>query len=434
MNKRKFCLPKIGLRIIKSAIGVILCFIIYLLRGGEGAPFYSALAVLWCIQSHHKDSIKNALQRTVGTAVGASFGLIFILLKIYVLDLGYGLLHYLILSLFIIPIIYTTILLNRNNASYFSCVVYLSIVVNHLTDANPFFFVLNRSLDTMIGILLGLIINLVHLHGKVQKEALFIADIDNALRATSEKLTPFSRFTLTNLLDDGMNLTVMTIRTPAAYLEAMGEVRPRIPIIAMDGAILYDVNENSYPKVYVISAGHSMEIENFLNERQYSFFATVILDDVLLIYYTELKNEAEIKIFEKLHRSPYRNYLKKQRPEGHAAVYFMLIDTDERISSLLDDLEIAGFSKLFKILSYPSDDYPGYSYIKIYNKNAKTENMIDYLKEKNGFQKVVSVGDYQSKHKVDYRKNDCNDIVHFLNRCYYWGMNRNGSDKVILKS
>ncbi|MBO6016167.1 MAG: FUSC family protein [Lachnospiraceae bacterium] len=421
MCKKKKSIPKIGLRIIKSAIGVMLCFLIYLLRGGKGTPFYSALAVLWCIQSHHKDSVKNALQRTVGTAIGASYGLLFILLKGYVWDVGYGLLHYLILSAFIVPIIYTTILLNRNNASYFSCVVYLSIVVNHLTDANPFFFVLDRSLDTMIGILLGLIINLVHLHGKVQKEVLFIADMDHAMRSTGEKLTPFSRFTLTNLLDDGMNLTVMTLRTPATYLETMGEVRPRIPIIAMDGALLYDVNENSYPKMYVISAVHATEIETFLRGKGFVFFTTVILEDVLLIYYDELHNEAERRIFEKLHRSPYRNYLKKQRPVEHAAVYYMLIDTEERISALLDDMEKAGYRDQFKILSYPSDDYPGYRYIKIYNKNATTGNMIDYLKEEYGFQTVVSVGDHQSRHTVDRRKNDSNDIVHYLNRRYYWG-------------
>ena len=47
-NKR---FPKIGMRIIKSALGVLLCFVIYFLRGKHGTPFYSALAVLWCIQS-----------------------------------------------------------------------------------------------------------------------------------------------------------------------------------------------------------------------------------------------------------------------------------------------------------------------------------------------------------------------------------------------
>ena len=52
-------------------------------------------------------------------------------------------------------ILYTTVLLKKKNASYFSTVVFLSIVVNHIGDQNPLLFVFNRVLDTMIGIVLA---------------------------------------------------------------------------------------------------------------------------------------------------------------------------------------------------------------------------------------------------------------------------------------
>lgn len=53
-------------------------------------------------------------------------------------------------------ILYTTVLLKKN-ASYFSTVVFLSIVVNHIGDQNPLLFVFNRVLDTMIGIVLAML-------------------------------------------------------------------------------------------------------------------------------------------------------------------------------------------------------------------------------------------------------------------------------------
>ena len=34
----------------------------------------------------------------------------------------------------------------------------------------------------------------------------------------------------------------------------------------------------------------------------------------------------------------------------------------------------------FKVLKYESEDFPGYSYIKVYNKNANKENMINEIK------------------------------------------------------
>ena len=151
--------PHIGMRIIKSALGVLICFLIYFLRGKQGTPFYSALAVLWCIQNQSKNTVQNALQRTVGTGVGATYGLIYILIKQRVPQLGDSFLNYCIISLALIPIIYVTVVIKQKKASYFSCVVFLSIVVNHLMDENPYMFVANRSLDTLIGIVLGLALN-----------------------------------------------------------------------------------------------------------------------------------------------------------------------------------------------------------------------------------------------------------------------------------
>ena len=49
------------------------------------------------------------------------------------------------------------------------------------------------------------------------------------------------------------------------------------------------------------------------------------------------------------------------------------------------------------------------------------EGAIAYLKKEYGYEKVVSVGDDKSIHKVEHKERDCNDIVHRLNRLYYGG-------------
>ena len=76
---------------------------------------------------------------------------------------------------------------------------------------------------------------------------------------------------------------------------------------------------------------------------------------------------------------------------------------------------------IFKIISYPSDDYPGYRYIKIYNKNATVENMTDYLKEKYGFDQEIFVGDDKELTETESNKRNCNEVIHQLNSLYYWG-------------
>ena len=411
--------PHIGMRIIKSALGVLICFAIYFMRGKQGTPFYSALAVLWCIQNQTKNTVGNALQRTVGTGIGAAYGLAHILIKQKILVLGDSFFHYCIIALALIPIIYTTVVIKQKKASYFSCVVFLSMVVNHLMDENPYIFVANRTLDTLIGIFVGLVLNSVSIHGEYDRQTLFIADVDRAMDGLSAGLTPYSQIMIKNMLEKGMLLTFMTLRTPAGFLEGMPDIKPKLPIIAMDGAILYDINENKYPKVYVISAEHAGNIENFIRNRGFNIFTTVILEDVLIIYYDELKNTAEKDIYGKMHKSPYRNYLNKERPKDHPVVYMMCIDEIEKIEQLVRAIKKSDIYDELKILTYPSDDYEGYSYIKIYNKNASVQNMADYLKSITGSEETLTFGD-NKRNKTDFCYTECDRIVRKLHRLFYF--------------
>ncbi len=416
MNKEltsKIKIPHIGMRIIKSAFGVLLCFVIYFIRGKQGTPFYSALAVLWCIQNQTRNTLGNAIQRTIGTAVGALYGLVYILVKMKLWNPGDSFWHYLAISILIIPILYTTVLFKQKKASYFSCVVFLSIVVNHLTDENPYLFVLNRSMDTLIGIFLGLIINSLHLHGKSDSNTLYIADFDRTMKNRGEKLSAYGTVTIKNMLEEGINLTFSSLSTPASFLESMPDIKSKLPIISMDGAILYDIQENRYPRVYVISSRHSRAVENFILEKGFNVFTTVILEDVLLIYYRELKNEAEKDIYDKLHKSPFRNYLNRERPYDHLVVYMMCIDLTGNIHKLVKEIKKEGLDTELKMLYYPSDDYKGYSYLKIYNKNASVKNMVDYLKEKTGLA--------NSYFFSDSRCENADIMVREINKSFYHG-------------
>ena len=412
-------IPHIGMRIIKSAVGVLICFAIYFLRGKSGTPFYSALAVLWCIQNQTRNTVGNAIQRTIGTFIGAIYGLVYILIKLRVSALGDSFLHYTVISLTLIPIIYTTVLIRQKKASYFSCVVFLSIVVNHLMDENPYLFVANRSFDTLIGIFVGLVLNSVQIHGKLDKETLFVADLDRSIDGFDGGLTPYSKVSLCNMLENGIKFTFMNMRTPAGFLEGVPDVKPTLPVIAANGAILYDVKENRYPKAYVISAKHAGLVEDFIESRGFNLFTTVILDDVLIIYYDELKNEAEKDIYNRLHKSPYRNYLCKERPETHPVVYMMCIDKTEKIDKLVAELKEDEIYKELKAITYPSHEYEGYSYLKIYNKNASVQNMIDYLMSSSETSKVVTFGD-NKRNECDVYCEECNSIVRKIHHMFYW--------------
>ncbi|MEN8078085.1 HAD hydrolase family protein [Clostridioides difficile] len=418
MKIKSTALPPIGMRIIKSSIGVLLGFIIYFIRGKQGAPFYTALSVLWCMQPYSSNAKANAIQRTIGTMIGAFYGLIMILVEYYFLPFESEFIRYLIISLLIIPVIYTTVVINKKNASYFSCVVFLSIVVNHLTDRNPYFFVFNRVLDTMIGIILALIINTARIPRKKKKDILFVSELDKVLLNMQETLTPYSKVELNKMIDDGAKFTVATMRTPAALLTALKDIRINLPVIAMDGAILFDLKEKRYLNVYEMTHLETIEFLKIFKENEYHCFINVVVEDSVIIYYGEFKNKVEKRIYEALRSSPYRNYIKEELPERYGAVYLMLIDKDERMEELYNVLKVNGYTERFKILKYTSDDFEGYTYIKIYNKNAIKENMINYIKELTEAKEIVTFESSQELTKINIDKNDSNEMVKTLKRIY----------------
>ncbi len=384
--------PHIGHRILKSAAGVFLCFIVYLLRNRNGIPLYTMLAVLWCVQPYTDKTLTMAYQRTAGTLIGAFFGLITILLEIYVIPVYDTWTGFAIISAMIIPVIYTTVVINKKNASYFSCVVFLSITVSHLSDENPFLFVFNRTLDTFIGIIIGVAVNSAGLPGKKVKDKLFVAELDDMLSPVKDELQPYSKVEINRMLADGLKLTISTMRTPASLMKPLADIHLNMPVVVMNGAALYDIKENTYVKAYIISNSTCLKIKEIINKANMNCFINALSDDNLMIYYDNLENQAEQTIFSKMKKSPYRNYIKRAPSPEDRVIYLMTVDKTEKISELYTAITESEAGSSVKILSYPSDDFKGYSYIKIYNKNASKRNMIQYLMDEYEISSALTIG------------------------------------------
>lgn len=419
-QKRKIRLPGIGMRIIKSALAIAICYLINILRGGAGMVFYSQLAALWCIQMYRSNTIKNALQRTIGTCVGAIYGLGYLLLYPFMLESGDSIewLEMLVVPCFIILVLYTAVLLRKGQAAYFSCVVFLSIIVNHVGDLNPYLFVWNRFLDTMIGILVGVIVNDIRLCLHPDRHTLFITGLDDTLLDQDEVLNSFSKVELNRMIERGLKFTVSTKRTPASLLEPMRDVQLKLPVIAMDGAVLYDTRKNAYLRVYVISPDTSQKLMHMIACENMCWYANVIIDDMLVIYYGDMVDDTNLEMVEELKTSPFRNYVKRPLPSDEDVVYFMLLDKADKIDSFYHLLQAEGYTEELRVVTYPSDDYPGYAYIKIYNKNATKDNMIKYLKQLTGLSDVVTFGTIPDQYDVLIREDDANAVVRNIRKRY----------------
>lgn len=409
--KKEMKLPRVGQRIVKSSIAVALCFVIYFLRGKRGIPFYSALAVLQCIQPYTVSSIEVAKKRVTGTFVGAFWGLVLILIEVYLFGDFQGTFPgYMMIALFTGVVLYSTVLMNCKNAAYFSCVVFLSITVIHLGDESPVLFVCNRVLDTLIGVGLAFVVNCVHFPRKKEREILFVSGIDDTIAPGTAPLSPYSKIELNRMIDSGAKFTVSTNRTPATVRESLEGVRLNLPIIAMDGAVLYDMKENSYLMKYQMSPSQAGLILDFLKTEQMECFINTVVDDMLVIYYNQLSNEAEKGIYQRHRTSPYRNYVQKNESICENVVYLLVIDQKDRMQEFYEKLMKQKEAKEYRIVYEDSFHYPGYAYMKLYHREATREHMLENLKAFLKTERTVTFGSIEGKYDV-YIKNADKDVM-----------------------
>lgn len=397
-TKKKF--PPIGLRLIKTAIAVFICFIIHLLRGEQGMLFYSISTAIFCMQPYKGNSKASAKQRIFGIINGGFWGWIILLINSFVIADASIIWKYLIIALACMFVIYTSVLLKKPSDSYFSCVVFISATVVHITDPNPYIFVVNRMLDTLIGIVISLIVNQITFPRKYKNDILFVSGLDETLLNDQEQFSPYSVVEINRMLEKGALFTIATEKTAATLIDSIQNINLQLPVIAFDGAILFDIQKKQYIRKQVIPKDVVVRIQELFKEEKVCCFATALLQDSLLIYYDNFYNEAEEKVYIKSRTSLYRNYINGNISEDSECFYIMCIDSDSNINGLYQCLKTLSIYESIRMVRVISEEFKGYTYLKIYHKNATKQNMLNELKQIIGVEKSIMFGTIPGQYDV----------------------------------
>lgn len=366
--------PRVGMRMVKTALAVGICFLLYILRGEHGAPVFSAIAAIICMQPYVENSVQVAFNRVVGTLLGAAFALLALYFIRFIPE-DYHLWKYAVISFAVIPVLYITVLFKKTGASSLASIVFLSVCLSNSGDI-PLMDAANRSVETIIGILVSLAVNIVHLPRRREKDYFFISGFDGALYHEEEGMTPYCTFEMNQLLHEGLPFTIATERTPASLLADLGKLNLNLPVIAMDGAVLYDVKEKRYLACNGLERDMVNKICGFLQKKGYHYFLNVVWQDVLLIYYRDFKNDVEKELYENARRSPYRNYVYGDVPEEGIVVYILLVLRDEEADFLEAEIRGADMRQELLFLRDKSETPEDYCHLKIYHKTATKEEMV----------------------------------------------------------
>ena len=412
MHNLKSHFPRIGARIVKSAFAVGLCLFIYKLIGQDDIPFFLVIAALQGLQPYQREVKEVAVRNVIGTLVGAVCSLFILLTEIFVLvpigasDFWFSF----FITLGVAIALYSAVVLGHGESAYFSAVVYLCIIMVHMDNQSPFLYVLQRLVETLLGIGIGMAVNEIHIPRRKVKDTLFVAALDDVLHSESSILPEYSKVELNRLLDDGVRLSVITQHSSASFWQAAGSIRFKMPVILLDGAVMYNPSEKRYLAKRELSYGEAMRIMRVLDDPELTLVQSTIVDNSVLIFRQEI-SESCSKVYEDLRRTPYRNFIHAPLPEYLNPIYVFCMGTEERLDAACEKLKAEGIYDQYKILRYKFLHHEGVGYIRIFSKAADRQAMLEELRQLCGLANLMSFGNDPDSYDVCVRAAEGESII-----------------------
>ena len=160
-------LPRIGMRVIKTAVAVMVSYALFLPFGltyreelggilGQMGPLYACIACIICTQSTLGQTFRQGISRLIGVIVGGALGTATLLL-------GPALEHFwlktIILGVVCVAGVWLCLLIKRPTACGMACILPCVILITGVTGVTRYYYAAARMIETIVGLLVALAIN-----------------------------------------------------------------------------------------------------------------------------------------------------------------------------------------------------------------------------------------------------------------------------------
>lgn len=410
-------LPHMGQRIVKTAVAVFFCFMIYILRGYRGMVSQSTIAAIICLQPFRNDLISVSLNRITGTLIGAAWGLLFLLTMKMVPILSINMVVvYAAMSVGVALSLYCSVAMKKSNAAGLAAIVFLCVVMGYPDLEDPVMQTLNRVVDTIIGILVAAAVNSVHLPRAKHPEYVFFVRLQDMVQDRFTSVSSSVLVFLNRLSGEGANICIISKWAPAFLISQMGLVQLRMPAIVMDGAAIYDLESGSYTEIVSIPPERVKFLCDKLEGMGLGYQMYAVRERTMEIYSRGKMNWAEQHEYEMMKSSPYRNYLEGRCSEEDVVTFIRVIDSDVHMNVLEKQLRAVVPESMFRIVRRPQPRLEGYSGLYFYHPEATVANrkktLLAYAAQKNGMEKMEPVEVRPTRGGYDPER----DAVFLLNR------------------
>jgi Cof subfamily protein (haloacid dehalogenase superfamily) len=223
---------------------------------------------------------------------------------------------------------------------------------------------------------------------------LYISDLDGTLLNNEKEVSEYTRSTLNQLIAGGLHFSIATARTAATVVRILDGLHINLPVILMNGAIIYDLSTGKYLKTEIIPQPVVKDIIAVLKEHNLTAFMYALSGDRLVTYYENLSNPA-MRDFCQERVTRYQKTFEQTTSLMNVAsenniIYFALLDVQKPLALIYDALKIWPDIDL----AFYKDTYGENLWIlEIYSQRASKFNAVNYLRKYYGFDRIIGFGD-----------------------------------------
>ena len=223
---------------------------------------------------------------------------------------------------------------------------------------------------------------------------LFVTDLDGTLLNSNKEVSIKSTEILNKLIDNGVNFTVATARTPATVVDLLQDVNLKLPAVLMNGVLLYDIKEEKYINIKEIGKDTVDKVFDVLNKFDKNAMVYGIRNNHLWVYHKEFEYSWEYDFYKERTDRKQKTFLKVEDYQEcineSKVINFIVFDKYEKIKGIYEELK-----KIDEIsVEYYEDIYEkGCYFLEAYSAEASKANGIKLLSDYIEHDKLICFGD-----------------------------------------
>lgn len=222
---------------------------------------------------------------------------------------------------------------------------------------------------------------------------LFVSDLDGTLLNEKAQVSEYTKKVVNQAMEKGLQFTISTARTPTTTLKIIEDLNLRLPVMMMNGVLIYDMKAKRYIRKEIIDSSIVMTLLGLIKVRGLDCFLYGLSEDRFCAYYDSVKSQS-LNYFRNERIMKYdKKFIEVEDlslVKDKDIIYCMLREPKEQLEGLYRELSVVrGVQAEF----YPDIYSDEYYLLEIYSDKASKRNALQYLKQEGGYDYVIGFGD-----------------------------------------